>query len=326
MTMPSFFLIGAAKSASSSLHDYLGQHPDIFMSLVKEPNFFAFEGGAPPFLGPDDEAGPWCGERAGRARLMRAKYKASVTRASDYRRLFAKASGARAIGESSVVYLYCPVVAARIREAVPDARVMVILRQPVDRAYSKFTQMRKDGCEPLADFVEALRAEPDRIRRGWSPAWHYLARGRYHAQLLPWFEQFSRDRLHVMLYDDLEADPIAVLRSAYRFLGVDEAFQPDISVRLLEYEGVVDVPRTRFGDWLLNYTNPFKSAFNRMVPGRGLRKPVRRMLLALNRRGRRRWTREPLPLELRRELTETFRADIERLEALTGRDLGSWLR
>ena len=140
MRWPTFLIIGAGRSGTTSLYHYLGQHPDIFMSPVKEPGFFAYEDETRPLIGAYGEA-----ELPGYS-----------TRREDYEALFADVSVETAAGEASVDYLYLPRAARRIRRHVPQARLIAILRQPADRSHSQFWARVASGREPLTDFEEAL--------------------------------------------------------------------------------------------------------------------------------------------------------------------------
>ena len=320
--LPTFLVIGAAKSATTSLHAYLGQHPEILMSSVKEPNFFAFEGGVPKFRGPDDER-PGA-TRIIRRRLRTAKYVDSVTSFERYRELFSRPGRAQAIGESSVSYLYFPQAVDRIRARLPTVKLIALLRNPVDRAFSKFAQFRRDGCEPLEDFDAAVRAEPGRIRDQWSPTWYYVDRGYYFRQLRPYYERFDSTRIRVYLYDDFKRDSLGTLRDMFGFLGVDEAFVPDVS----EHHNV-SAGATSFGGGVLSYVfdspNPLKSAFNRLIPNRDVRRRIRNKLLRFRRSGAPRREGMVISDQARRHLQQTFRDDILELEKLIGRDLSAWL-
>src|SRR5215210_1748036 len=153
--LPNFLVIGAGKSGTTSLYHYLRQHPDVYMSPVKEPLFFAAEGGRIRFPGPDGRM------------ISRAANPGAVTRMKDYRALFAGVSGKKAVGEASPQYLYTPEAPLRIKHYVPEAKLIAVLRNPVERAYSAFLHRTRLGREPLADFSEALRQEDSRMREGW---------------------------------------------------------------------------------------------------------------------------------------------------------------
>lgn len=319
--LPSFLVIGAAKSGTTSLHEYLKQHPDIFMSGRKEPNYFAFQGRTPDFLGPDDEHPRHF--RGLEKRLRVAKYQESIVTAERYERLFARAGGATAVGESSVSYMFIPAAADRIREALPEVALIALLRNPVDRAYSKFLQFRRDGLEPIADFAAALDAEDERVRRRWSPTWYYRRRGLYFEQLERYYARFESERILVLLYDDFDADPAAVLRRAFAFLGVSEAFTPDLRRRHNVSQRKVWIPRSRLAHRLLGGPAELE-AMSAGKPPKSLSGQLRRRLVRTNLR-RVEWTHPPMDAAVRRRLTGEFREDLLRLQDLIGLDLSRWL-
>ena len=300
MTLPNFLVIGAAKAGTTSLYHYLGQHPEVFMSPVKEPHFFALGGTGANFPSPGAEAG------------INRK---SFADPEGYEGLFAGARGEKAIGEASTSYLYSPEAPERIKRRVPEARLIAVLRDPAERAYSTFLALRLGGREPLRDFSRALEAEEGRIRDGWEHLWHYKNLGFYHVQLSRYGKALEEGRLRVYLYEDLGADPRGVMRDAYRFLGVDASFEPDTSQR----HNMSGVSNNGFLVSLVRKRHPVKTAIKPLVPA-----TVRRRLVSgLQKRV---LSRPPFPPEVRRELVEAYREDVLRLEDLIGRDLSAWLR
>ena len=296
--MPNFLVIGAAKSGTTSLYNYLAQHPDVYMSPVKEPKFFALEGENPVFRGPGD------GEAD------------AVTTLGGYQALFEGANGESAIGEASPLYLYRERAVGRIKHYVPEGRFIAVLRDPVDRAYSSFLHKVRDGRETTTDFAEALALEDRRIREGWAYGWHYKRRGFYHEQLSRFYEAFGPQRMRVYLYEDLKGDPRGLLRDAYGFLGVDDAFVPDLSLK----HNVSGVPKNRLVHSLLRGRNPVKTALKPLLP-----EPLRKKLLVdLQRRNLEK--APPIPPQTRRGLVEEYREDVLKLQALIGRDLSGWLK
>jgi len=315
---PTVITIGAAKAGSTSLHEYLKQHPDIFMSTMKEPNYFSFAGRKPDFRGPDDE-GQRCEASADRLRV--AKYAGAIWREADYVRLFAKARNRKAVGESSVSYMYFPEAAQRIHASLPDVRLIAILRHPADRAFSKFLQFRREGCEPLEDFEAALDAEDGRIRRHWSPTWFYRQRGFYHAQLKPYFDLFGADRIRVYLYEEFASSPERVLADIFRFIGVDDRFVPDVRRRHNVSWRRRRMPRYDLPEALASPAAAV--ALQRVLPDRGVDLFQRGMRFVNSKYVP--WTPPVFVPEVRARLVAEFRNDIVALGPLIGRDLSAWL-
>lgn len=299
--LPTFLVIGAQRAGTTALYDHLRQHPQIFMSPVKEPHFFALEGWQPP---------------RGAARGARRP----VTTLEAYRELFREASDERALGEASTLYLPSPDAAQRIRHHTPDVRLVALLRDPAERAWSAFLHQVRDGREPLEDFAAALAAEPRRVEAGWLQThwgwlWRYRELGYYHRQLAAYLQVFPRAQLRIYLYEDFSASPIRLLSDLFSFLGVDEEFVPDMTVR----PNPSGRWRSATAGRILRKGGPVRSVLRRALP-RGARWTLR------NRAYGRLLEKHPMPPEARADLQAGYRDDIRRLQDLLQRDLSSWLR
>jgi hypothetical protein len=300
MPLPNFIMIGAAKSGTSSLFSYLGQHPDVFISSTKEPNFFAFAGQPVAFAGPGDSI------------INRT----SITRREDYEALFRSSKGASAVGEASTLYLYLPSAAPRMHREIPAVRLIAILRDPAERAYSSYLHMVRDGRESVSSFEDALRAEDARVAAEWEPLWHYARLGFYYEQLKRYYDVFPREQIAVCLYDDFEADPKRVVQGIFSFLGVDPAFEPDMSTR----HKVAGTPRSAVLHAALTRPNVAKTLAKRLLPG-----DVRGRLYAALMRRNVVEHRDKLCDDTKQRLRRLYSEDVERLSLLIGRDLSNWL-
>jgi hypothetical protein len=289
--VPNFIVIGAAKAGTTALYWYLAEHPAVFMSPVKETNYFAY--------GLDDKGQLLYGNPE--------VHRFPVKSLSEYERLFAHAGDATAVGEASPIYLECPQAAGRIREQLPAARLICSLRHPVDRAYSNYLMaLRHQGRR--FDATRDLTSSPD-----WAhPDRHWMRISRYHEQLARYFDAFPRDQIHVGLFDDLKRDALGFTQQVYRFLGIDPAFVPDVAT-----------PHAPGG-------MPVNRALENFLTSSAIRYAVKPWLpmRAANwvRRLRTRNMRQapPLPAELRKELTGHFREDIAQTSQLIGRSLDHW--
>jgi hypothetical protein len=207
MALPEFFVIGAPKAGTTALYGALARHPQVFMPRVKEPKFFLYDGLRPsPTLGPGDAHGT----------------KESIWRREHYEALFADVPPGQLRGESTAFYLQDPMALQRIQIEVPDAKLITIVRDPVDRAYSNWLHLWADGLEPIGDFVTAFDAERDRIAAGWGFFWHYRRLGLYGKQLAHAIELFGRDRVHILRYRDLVDRPEVALNTVCDFLGLQK--------------------------------------------------------------------------------------------------------
>ena len=295
MTMPNFLIVGAQKAGTTSLYYYLKQHPQIYMSPRKEPHFF--EGMHSDFY------------RPGRTILP-------VTDLADYQALFEGVTGEKAIGEASASYLYSPKAPALIKRSIPDARLIAILRNPADRAYSNFLHCVRAGRESIVDFAEALRVEEGRIKGNWGPLWHYKQKGFYYAQVKRYLDTFGRDPFRVWLYEDLRAQPLDVLPEVLEFLKVDATFVPDMSIE----HNTSALPRNKTlyrAAKKLAARNPVLklAILERCLPA-GPRRYVKRRIFVQP---------PPFPAEIREQLLDTYTEDILKLQGLIGRDLSPWL-
>jgi hypothetical protein len=299
MTLPNFFVVGAARSATDAVYSYLKQHPDVYMSPVKETNFFVFYGDRVKYCGPGDQE------------ALRSCY---VPNMDAYQALFRPAQDATARGEASPWYLYMRDTPGRIKQHVPQAKLIAILRNPIDRAYSSFCMLHRDNREPLTNFVTALAQEPRRISANWEPIWHYRAMSLYAEQIRRYQQTFGPDQLRIYLYDDLERDAQSVVRDMFGFLGVDTGFTPNTSTRPNQSY----VPRNQRLHAFLAGQNSAKSLIKPLVP-LGLRQRLKARLMATNAAG------TSVSPGVRERLLPAFRADIEQLQALIDRDLSSWL-
>jgi hypothetical protein len=268
------------------------------MSPIKEPKFFAFEGMILDFRGPRDE------------NLNRG----TITEIEAYRALFRDVSKELAIGEASPIYMYNYRAPERIKHYIPNMKIIAILRNPAERAYSSFIGLIRDGREPLSDFAEALREEETRTSNNWSFFWHYKQRGFYYVQLKRYFDLFKREQIKIYLHEDFRDHPLVVLRDIFRFLDVDDNFAPDVSLK----HNVSGIPRNRALHILLAKPNSIKSVLARAIP-QGLRSRIRLGLIHRN------LVKTPLRSNMRKQLVQDYREDILRLQDLIQRDLSRWL-
>jgi hypothetical protein len=291
MTMPNFLIIGAMKSGTTALYYYLEQHPEIYMSPVKEPNFFSSQ------------------EQENAAD--------AVTNIGTYQHLFRGGSGKKALGEASHSYLYEPRAAAEIKRYVPEAKLIAILRNPIDRAYSHFLHMVRTGMEPLDDFAQALREEEVRIHKERTFQ-DYIGRGLYYQQLKRYFRTFPQEQVRVYLYEDLSGAPISTVQDAFRFLKVDDSFVPDVSLR----RNVSGQPKYKTLDGLLRRQSRIKHAAKIYLPAR-MRWRLSKTFDDLKTRN----LAEPPPVQskVRRHLIGVYREDILKVQELIHRDLSGWL-
>jgi hypothetical protein len=223
--LPTFLLIGANRAGSTTLYTHLRRNPEVFMAEVKEPMFFTYLGSVPP------------------ESVMVDGVTSQLETLEDYSRLFEKAGPAhKAIGEASTTYLCGRLVPERVHDALPDVRLVAILRDPAERAWSRWKLMKRTGAEKRPDALAAMKKkEPGR----------YLPGGTYGAGLQRWLKLFPREQLRVYLLEDLAADANAVMADIFTFIGV-QPIPVDVSTRAFSDPEDEPIPPA-LRSWLVDY-------------------------------------------------------------------------
>jgi hypothetical protein len=302
MPLPDFLIAGVPKAGTTALHAALAAHPDLYLSKVKEPKFVLSAGPPPATGGPGDVQ----------------TYQEHVWRRADYEALFDPAPPGTRLGEATPFYLYDLDAHDRIRQLIPDARLVVLLRDPVDRAHSNWTHLWNAGLEPEADFLTACRAEEQRRADGWADFWHYIDLGRYGRQVRHLFEVFPREQVLLLRYRELKDAPAATLDRVCEFLGVRTGLLHGIPKENVNRHVVEDTAANRALRALLRAGGRVGHRFP--VP---LRLAARGPLLTVlhRRRGNRPVT---TPAE-RAALLPMFADDIALLQDVTGERYDDWL-
>ncbi|MEN8129600.1 MAG: sulfotransferase [Pseudomonadota bacterium] len=298
-TRPNFFIVGAQKAGTSGLAAWLGQHPQVFMSFPKEPGYLAFLEKGYPFLDGYGRPSP--------ARQFVVGDKAA------YLKLFSSASDRQTIrGEASTWYFSLPGVAERIKNFSPDAKVLVILRNPMDRAYSAWCHARRDHLEPCEEFSRALEMEQERGEVEFLLRYHRM--GMYSDSLAEYQSVFSLSHLMVLFYEDLVGDPEAVWKRLRVFLEIDSSGAPP-RPRRLNRSGQ---PRSMLLQHLLR-SHRLKTFVLSIAPYRS----AIWIKETLDKANLKRFPR--LDERTRLQLQDYYREDVEKLARMTQRDLSPWL-
>ncbi|MFL6106792.1 MAG: sulfotransferase family protein [Marmoricola sp.] len=300
---PDFLIIGAPKAGTTALHAALAQHPQVFSSVPKEPKYWLCDDAPPPaWRGPGDAHSQqeWIWRRA------------------DYERIFAGAEPGQVRGESTPFYLWSKGAHRRIGEALPDVKVISVVRDPIDRAYSNWMHLWSDGLEPEADFVKAFGLQNARIAAGWAPFWRYRDLGLYGDQFRHLFRYVDPKRNLIVRYRDIIDDPQVTLNRACEFLGIDTDLVAGIpadnhrSYVAPGWRSRVFGPVVRTG-----------AALGQFAPPEVWRKasvPLVDLLVGPGEEHR-----PHLTPEQRAELLPAFADDIALLSRLIGQDFSDWL-
>ncbi|MGH2837687.1 MAG: sulfotransferase domain-containing protein [Thermoleophilaceae bacterium] len=290
---PDFYLVGAPKCGTTALYDFLGQHPQIFLPRTKELLHFASDLSYP-------------------TRLSENEFLAH----------FADRQGEQRAGTAHTAYLQSKRAAREIKSKRPDADIIIMLRDPAEMVHSWHSELVYETIEDIEDFEAALDAEPDRrlgtripknALNSYVESLYYSDVAAFSEQVNRYLDAFGRSHMHVILNEDLRADPEATYRETLSFLGVDPTYVPEFGV--LNPNKVVrsrTLQKVYFGT-----AAPGHRVIRKLIP-RG----VRQRLLAVNVRDE---PRTEMPPDVRRRLEHLFRDDAARLGELIQRDLSGWL-
>lgn len=298
--MPDFLIVGAAKAGTTTLYKALKAHPDVFMSPMKEPHYFSFVRSPPAFKGPHDKA---------------INTIEVVSSQSAYEQLFKGSENALAVGEASNSYLFFPDAAFQIKKVIPNCKIIIMLRDPVERTFSHYRQAYALGHETLG-FNEALQMEKERKRLGWR--WHYQYREQsfYTDSVKRFYDLFERKNVLIVRFEEL-CNLSNLMRKVYTFLDVD----PSFSGYDQKAKNVTTLPRNRLLQRWMREESFMRQLAHSLLPAT-LRKSLFKNVASLN-RGKR--FNIEMDDSLRSELKNYFICDIEELALLTNKDFSDWV-
>lgn len=290
-SLPEFFVVGAQKAGTTSLHHWLSQQPAVCLPRNKETHFFSSD----------------------------AQYAKGL---AWYRRQFPNRGKSCIIGEVAPDYLFSHKAPERIHRLVPEARLIFIFREPLQRAYSHYLMMVRNGFETLS-FYEALREEPERMRKGGDSRsrFSYLSRGLYSKQINEYKNYFADSCFMFVKFDDLVAEDgnnLDPLKSIASFIGLD---QTALEAGPMEKNNPSSVPHSPMLRNILYRQSKFKSLLRFLLPSRDLRATIAHRLDLLNQRA----VSKPEVGKVPRSVLQAAEMEIEALQSLTGLDLQDWL-
>jgi len=293
---PNFIIIGAMKAATTSLYTYLKQHPDVFMTAIKEPMFFNNF------------------QNNNNFKILGRKTK-KITTFEQYYPLFDAVKNEKAIGEASPTYISSENCPNLIQQHLPNVKIIAVLRQPVARAYSNFLHARRADRESISDFETAFNKETERKTENWSPLYHYKSKGYYAEQLERYFTLFPKENIKVLLFEDLVNNPIETTQELFKFLNIDKSFIPETSKKA----NVSGTPKGIFG-WII-----MKLRYYNLIPNIQFSNYLPDFMIQFIFNSAYKKAR-PLAPEIKKRLTHTYyKQDILKLEKLIEKDLQHWL-
>lgn len=285
--LPNFFIVGAPKSGTTSLYHYLDHHPEVFMSPVKEPNYFSYEDTVQQNL--------YYKERG-------------IGNLADYEKLFESVNGQKVIGEASVSYLFYENVPSRVSEKIPNAKILILLRNPVDRAFSHYFMDYKLRYINTS-FEEVLYKKNKHVNQ---PLYYqqYIELGMYFSQVKRYLDAFGQNQVKIYIYEDLVNDVESLIKDLYTFLEIDLAYTSDLEKKYNSFEA----PRN--GLIRLIYSIGWlRRGIKKIVPQGGV-SGIKNLFFSK--------TGGQKHESTIRYMKDLYKDDIIQLEKLIGRNLSTW--
>ena len=291
MKLPNFIVVGAPKCGTTSLYYYLKQHHDIYLPERKELHYFTYDDMKNLVAGPGD----------------RQILSSICSTRQAYEGYYEKVKSEKAVGEVSPSYFYFPDISERIIKELGRVKIIFMIRNPIEKAFSQYMHLVRDNREKKK-FGDALQLEEKRIKEGRAVIWRYAESSLYADRLQKYMETFGKQNIKVILFDDLKSCPAAVMHDVFRYLEVDDRFQPTTSA-IYNRSGR---PRLKIVADLLSKTNPILTMAQNIIPP-PVRTPIRLKLLEFN-TGK----KDEIDEESVSYLRAYFKSDVEKLGAVIG--------
>jgi hypothetical protein len=301
VNLPNFMIVGASKCGTTALADYLSQHPEVYFCPLKEPKFISSHFIKFPLRGPGDD-------------FIESFTVKSI---NEYVGLFSRVKNHRAVGEGSVENLYYAQKAIPlIMQYLGDPKIVIILRDPVHRAFSAYKQLVRDHREKQS-FERGLVLEKLRRRKNWEYLWYYTDVGFYSQQVRAYMQSFSQ--VKVMLFGELVHNPSLIMKDLFGFLEVDDTFKPQLRKRL-NRSGIV---KAGLWDMVFKGRRRVVGSLYKFLALHGLYDS--RILYLIERVRHRHMRQIVMSPNTQQRLRATYKPDVLRTQEIIGRDLGQWL-
>ena len=289
MKKPNFIIAGFPKCGTTSLHHYLSEHPEIFMPEQKELHFFTFKILSKLKNGPKDE-------------LVK---ETQINSSEKYLSYFQNVKKEIAIGDASPSYINYPSEFLKIKKYLNDPKVIIILRDPISRAYSNYLHLKREHRETMS-FEDAIGAEEERIKNNYSDFWYYKFNSTYYQKIVKAKTTFSN--VLILTIEELDKDPIITMKKVYKFLGVNNNFSFKI---ISEKFNVGGNYKKNFATKIIFQPSKFKNRIKRFVKPASFLKIILMRLASIFRS-----KSEKIDQNLIDELKNYFKDDVENLKKL----------
>src|SRR5690348_277983 len=288
MGLPNFFIVGTPKAGTTSLYHYLDEHPDIFMSPIKETNYFSYEEIKSQGLFYNEE---------------------HINTLAQYEQQFKDAKNESAIGEASVSYLYYASVPSKIKEFNPDARIIIVLRNPVDRGFSHYLMDKRLGFVNLSyeDIVWERNIHP----KSQLYYQQYIGLGQYYEQVKRYLTIFGEKQVKILLYEDIIRDIEKVVKELFMFLNVNCDFSPDTN----QQHNVYTSPKNFFIQKL--YAQKKFRTVAKKIFGENIQQQLKNVFFKQD--------KPELDKKLKQDLIQIYKENIYKTSDLLKTDLTYWL-
>lgn len=301
MKKPNLFIVGASKSGTTALYNYLKMHPEIFMSETKEPHFFGFD-----------------------LPYSKLRFNNNINK---YLKLFSQASSEKYVGEASTRYLVSKTAAKEIKKFSPKAKIIVMLRNPVDQMYSIHNQTYLNGTETISDFVRALDAEKERKKHKLKSEMEqllYRENAKYYKQVKRYLDTFGKTNVHIIIFDEFKKNTKMEYQKVLDFLSINPNIKINFNkITTDKLRNSSKKPRSMFLQKIMHVwtSKPRTMLIIANAIPKSLRVSFYNYLRELNTIYE---ERDPLPNKLRKKLTKEFEPEIKKLEKLLNINLSKW--
>ncbi len=312
LSLPNFFVVGAAKAGTTSLYHHLKIHPEIYMSPIKEPHHFGTDIDPHNFNSDYKKTFPSNLDKYLNSEFSKEILLAYIKNWEDYKKLFKNVIEEKAIGEISNSYLYSSVAANEIKRKIQNPKIIIILRNPVERAFSHYVMDLRMGLIKV-NFRKALEDDLNKALKGWGISHLYIELGLYFEQVKRFLDVFPREQVLILLFDEIKHNPENVYGEIFNFLGV----QSNVCSDLRKKHNQAALPKT--GISYLNYlaTKLGFRKFANQYFSEGIKNSIKTMMYSKNKK-----------VFLRESdwefLMDVYNKDIENLSGLIGRNLSHW--